>query len=163
MTKLQTAVCLALLAAGLCCAIYSAALRIASDNAYRQLLVASFAMVALLRRHVGDVGAVDENASGRRRIETCDQTQQRALAASRRPHEHEQFAVGDVEITRIVEVNNWEDPITMLLPLSFHKLAPLLNTTRLFNGAVFRFHRFNVAPGYTVMVLLGLPNCDVTV
>ena len=26
------------------------------------------------------------------------------------------WKIGDVEITRIVEVNNWEDDITMLLP-----------------------------------------------
>ena len=26
------------------------------------------------------------------------------------------WKIGDVEITRIVEVNNWEDPISMLLP-----------------------------------------------
>src|SRR6266436_6513318 len=54
-------------------------------------------------------------------------------------------------------------PTTMLLPLSFHKVALFLRTTRLFNGAVFRFQSSSVAPGETAIARAGSPTCDVAV
>ena len=49
--------------------------------------------IASLRRHAGHVAPVDQDAPARRRLETGDQPQHRALAAARRPDQHQQLAV----------------------------------------------------------------------
>ena len=45
-----------------------------------------------------DVTIADQNLALRRLLETRDQSQHRALAAARRPDEHEQLAVADREV-----------------------------------------------------------------
>ena len=54
--------------------------------------------IALLRRHARHVVAVDQDAPAGRRVEAGDQPKHGALAAARRPNEHQQLAVGDLEI-----------------------------------------------------------------
>ena len=50
-----------------------------------------------VRRHGGDVVAVEQDAARRRRLEAGEHAQQRGLAAARRPEQREEFAVRDVE------------------------------------------------------------------
>ena len=53
--------------------------------------------VAVLRRHVGHVAAVDEDVPGGRRLEPGNEPKHGALAAAGRPDQDEQLAVGDLE------------------------------------------------------------------
>ena len=54
--------------------------------------------VALERRHVRDVAAVEQDAAGGRQLEAGDHAQGRGLAAARRPEHREELAVPDLEV-----------------------------------------------------------------
>jgi beta-glucosidase-like glycosyl hydrolase len=56
------------------------------------------AELALVRRHVGEVLAIEQYASRRRRFEAGDQPQQRGLAAARRPEQADELAVRRREV-----------------------------------------------------------------
>jgi len=54
--------------------------------------------VALVRRLVRDVGAVQEDPARAREVETGDEAQASGLAGARRTQEGEELAVGDAQI-----------------------------------------------------------------
>ena len=53
---------------------------------------------ALGRRQIVDVVAVDDDIAGRGVLQPRDDAQQRRFPAARRPHEHDEFAIPDVEV-----------------------------------------------------------------
>jgi hypothetical protein len=63
---------------------------------------------ALRRADVADVEAVDQNGAGGEVLEAGDQPQQRRLAAARRPDEHGEFAVLDLEIDAVDDAHGAE-------------------------------------------------------
>jgi hypothetical protein len=54
--------------------------------------------VALVRRRVGDVAPVEQDASIGRLLEAGDEAQGRRLAAARRAEQREELAAGDAEV-----------------------------------------------------------------
>jgi hypothetical protein len=77
--------------------------RIADVLAHRHVGVERVALehhgdVAVLGREVGDVAAADGDGAGGHLLEPGDHAEQRGLAAARRPDQHQQLAVGDVEV-----------------------------------------------------------------
>ena len=54
--------------------------------------------VALVRRHVGHVDALEHDPAARRQLEAGDHLEQRRLAAARRAEEREELAPGDREV-----------------------------------------------------------------
>jgi hypothetical protein len=57
--------------------------------------------VAVARAHVGDVAVADADRAGIERLEAGEHAQRRRLARARRPDEHEQLAVADVEVEAV--------------------------------------------------------------
>jgi hypothetical protein len=51
-----------------------------------------------MRRHGGDVGAVEQNAPGGGFLEAGDQPQRRGLPASRRPEQRKELAAGNRQV-----------------------------------------------------------------
>ena len=61
--------------------------------------------VAILRLHAADLAIVEKNAAARGLLQPGDESQQGGLAATRRPYEHHQLAIGDLEAHPVHRAN----------------------------------------------------------
>jgi hypothetical protein len=91
--------------------------------------------LALLRRQVRDVPAVEEDLSAVHVGEPRDHPEDRALAAAARPEEHEELAVLDLE-AHVVDDGLPFVPLVKLVEHDRHETAPRLGNGRARPGKV---------------------------
>ena len=80
--------------------------------------------VAMPRLGVGDVAAADADSAGTRHVQPGDHSQRRALPAARRAQQHEELAVGDVDIEPM-HGGIAAEALGQAADLDAHRLQPL--------------------------------------